>query len=72
MELLVSGTSGNIPRSRWLLAHAAAVFAFLYLPIAVLILYSFEKNERLRIKAQVGDGEPCPSVTRIWPTADWL
>ena len=31
----------NIPRSRWLLLHASAVFAFLYLPIAVLILYSF-------------------------------
>src|ERR1700730_6981451 len=28
-------------RSRWLLAHATSVFAFLYLPIAVLILYSF-------------------------------
>ncbi|HSY91080.1 MAG TPA: ABC transporter permease [Candidatus Binatus sp.] len=41
MELLVSGHSGNILRSRWLLAHATAVFAFLYLPIAVLILYSF-------------------------------
>jgi spermidine/putrescine transport system permease protein len=41
MELLVSGAAGNIPRSRWLLAHAAAVFAFLYLPIAILILYSF-------------------------------
>ncbi len=27
--------------SRWLLGHAVAVFAFLYLPIAVLILYSF-------------------------------
>jgi spermidine/putrescine transport system permease protein len=27
--------------SRWLLAHAIVVFAFLYLPIAVLILYSF-------------------------------
>jgi len=40
MELLVSG-SDNLPRSRWLLAHAAAVFAFLYLPIAVLVLYSF-------------------------------
>ena len=37
----MSGGSGNIVRSRWLLAHAAAVFAFLYLPIAVLILYSF-------------------------------
>jgi spermidine/putrescine transport system permease protein len=40
VELLVSGAA-NVPRSRWLLAHAAAVFAFLYLPIAVLILYSF-------------------------------
>ncbi len=27
--------------SRWLLLHAAVVFAFLYLPIAVLIIYSF-------------------------------
>jgi spermidine/putrescine transport system permease protein len=41
MEFLVSGGSGNLPRSRWLLGHAAAVFAFLYVPIAVLILYSF-------------------------------
>jgi spermidine/putrescine transport system permease protein len=41
MELLVSGASANIQRSRWLIFHAAAVFAFLYLPIVVLILYSF-------------------------------
>ncbi len=41
MELLVSADPTNIPRSRWLVAHAAAVFLFLYLPIAVLILYSF-------------------------------
>jgi len=27
--------------SRWLMVHAVVVFAFLYLPIAVLILYSF-------------------------------
>lgn len=40
MELLVSGPA-NASRSRWLLAHAAAVFAFLYFPIVVLILYSF-------------------------------
>jgi spermidine/putrescine transport system permease protein len=31
----------NLPRSRWLPAYATAVFAFLYLPIAVLIIYSF-------------------------------
>ncbi len=40
MELLVSGVANN-PRSRWLMAHAAVVFAFLYLPIVILILYSF-------------------------------
>jgi NADH-quinone oxidoreductase subunit C len=38
----------------------------------VLMLYSFEKNERLRIKAHVGDGEPAPSVESVWPTANWL
>jgi spermidine/putrescine transport system permease protein len=31
----------SIPRPRWLTLHALAVFAFLYLPIAVLITYSF-------------------------------
>jgi spermidine/putrescine transport system permease protein len=40
MELLVSRQK-EISRSRWLTFHSAAVFAFLYLPIAVLILYSF-------------------------------
>jgi spermidine/putrescine transport system permease protein len=41
MELLVSGDATHIPRSLWLFVHAMAVFAFLYLPIAVLIIYSF-------------------------------
>ena len=42
MELLVSGNGSEATKgARWLLAHALAVFAFLYLPIAVLILYSF-------------------------------
>jgi len=36
-----SQAAGNVGRSRWLLFHAAAVFSFLYLPVAVLILYSF-------------------------------
>ena len=31
----------SLQGSRWLTAHALAVFAFLYLPIAILILYSF-------------------------------
>jgi len=41
MEFLVNDPAPNRSRSRWLLVHATAVFAFLYLPIAVLILYSF-------------------------------
>ena len=38
----------------------------------VLNLYSFKKNERLRLKAFVGEGESCPSVTAVWSTANWL
>jgi spermidine/putrescine transport system permease protein len=34
-------STNSTQRSRGLLLHTAAVFAFLYLPIAVLILYSF-------------------------------
>src|SRR5260370_3382746 len=41
MEFLMSDGTPSVPRSRWLLVHAVAVFAFLYLPIVVLILYSF-------------------------------
>jgi spermidine/putrescine transport system permease protein len=37
----MSSAASNAPRTRWLRLHALAVFAFLYLPIAVLILYSF-------------------------------
>jgi len=37
----VSAPTATSARSPWLLAHATAVFAFLYLPIAILILYSF-------------------------------
>ncbi len=38
----------------------------------VLNLYSFAKNERLRLKALAADGEEVPSVAGIWPTANWL
>jgi len=40
----MSGYANHEPRSRWLRAHTTAVFAFLYLPIAVLILYSFNRD----------------------------
>jgi len=41
MEFLVSSNPSANPGSRWLLLYAFVVFGFLYLPIVVLILYSF-------------------------------
>jgi spermidine/putrescine transport system permease protein len=41
MEFLVSGRAQDAKRPGWLTIHALAVFGFLYLPIAVLIVYSF-------------------------------
>ncbi len=38
----------------------------------VLNLYSFSRNERLRLKAHAGEGEKVPSVTSVWGTANWL
>ena len=38
----------------------------------VLNLYSFEKNQRLRLKAQAGQDERVPSVVRVWSTANWM
>ena len=38
----------------------------------VLNLYSFAKNERLRVKARAADGEEVPSLHEVWPTANWL
>jgi NADH-quinone oxidoreductase subunit C len=38
----------------------------------VWVLYSFARNERMRVKTQVKDGEPVPSAVSIWPAANWL
>jgi NADH-quinone oxidoreductase subunit C len=38
----------------------------------VWILYSYETNERIRVKTQLAEGESAPSVSPIWPTANWL
>ncbi len=38
----------------------------------VYILYSFPKNERIRVKTSIGDGEQIPTATDLWVTADWL
>jgi NADH-quinone oxidoreductase subunit C len=36
------------------------------------ILYSFPRNERVRVKTQISDGESLPSAVQIWATANWL
>ncbi len=38
----------------------------------VLNLYSFEKNERLRLKVHAAADERVPSVQGIWSTANWM
>ena len=35
-------------------------------------LYSFSRNERLRLKVPVGDGEAIESVIPVWGAADWM
>jgi NADH-quinone oxidoreductase subunit C len=35
-------------------------------------LYSFQRNNRLRLKVHAGEEEKVPSVVGIWPTANWL
>jgi NADH-quinone oxidoreductase subunit C len=36
------------------------------------ILYSFTRNERIRVKMMIADGESAPSAVSIWATANWL
>jgi NADH-quinone oxidoreductase subunit C len=38
----------------------------------VWILYSFPRNERIRVKTTIADGESIPSAASIWATANWL
>jgi NADH-quinone oxidoreductase subunit C len=38
----------------------------------VWILYSFARNERIRVKTSVLEGEAVPSVVSLWSTANWL
>jgi len=38
----------------------------------VWILYSFARNERVRVKTQIADGASIPSSVSIWTTANWL
>lgn len=38
----------------------------------IYILYSFQHNERVRIKAQIAEGQHLQSAVNLWPTANWL
>jgi NADH-quinone oxidoreductase subunit C len=38
----------------------------------IWVLYSFPRNERIRVKAQIADGATLPSSVPIWPAANWL
>ena len=38
----------------------------------VYIVYSFAKNERVRVKTRIQEYEPIESVASVWTTADWL
>jgi NADH-quinone oxidoreductase subunit C len=38
----------------------------------IYVLYSFPKNERIRVKARIVDGEHVPSAVAVWLTANWL
>lgn len=38
----------------------------------VIQLYSLPKNRRLRVKANLAEGEACPSLTGIWAGANWM
>jgi NADH-quinone oxidoreductase subunit C len=36
------------------------------------VLYSFPRNERIRVKTQIAEGETIASSVPIWATANWL
>jgi len=38
----------------------------------VYLLHSLENNHRLRVKTQVGEGEPLGSACKVWRGANWL
>jgi NADH-quinone oxidoreductase subunit C len=38
----------------------------------IWILYSHPRNQRIRIKTMISDGEILPSSVSIWSTANWL
>jgi NADH-quinone oxidoreductase subunit C len=68
---------------RWLRDDSANAFDFLAdvtavhwpddpRPIELIYhLFSYSRNDRLRVKLRVADGESVPSLTGLWKSADW-
>lgn len=40
--------------------------------LMVYQLYSYASKKLVRVKSRFGEGDPVPSMTSIWKTADWL
>ncbi|MGE5056724.1 MAG: NADH-quinone oxidoreductase subunit C [Acidobacteriota bacterium] len=38
----------------------------------VWVLYSFARNQRIRVKTQIADGDSIASSVPLWATANWL
>ena len=38
----------------------------------IYCLYSVHLRHRIRVKVRAAEGDPVPSVTKIWPAANWL
>ena len=38
----------------------------------IYCLYSTRHRHRVRVKVRAGENDPVPSVTEIWPAANWL
>jgi NADH-quinone oxidoreductase subunit C len=38
----------------------------------IYTLYSTRLRHRIRMKVRISDGEPVPSVSGVWPAANWL
>ncbi len=38
----------------------------------IYCLYSTRRRHRVRVKVRAADGEPVPSVSGVWPAANWL
>ena len=67
----------------WLRDDAAAAFDVLLdvtavhrpeddLPFELVVhLYSTGRNDRLRVKFRIGDGDSAPTLSGIWKAADW-